>query len=177
MMIILAFTFLWLGYTFIGPVTISGPGGRRNPLYITLPRQVSPSGNDPRAVRIQEVGEWRLAKLIGCAFGIIVGVCLTAIFKDLTVSVLLVCYVFGTILGDAISYPFRTIDLAGHGAEILKAEELHLHGYRENEIRRMQTWEYRELSVDQLRLRLTELEWLSRIILRLGEWNSASVFR
>ncbi|MEM6265882.1 MAG: hypothetical protein AAF494_01650 [Pseudomonadota bacterium] len=164
---------VWLVYAKIGPVVRDGPGGNRNPLFVTLPSEVSPSGNDPRAVRVQEVGEWRFSKLLGCSIGLIAAFLVVFLYADTEGPNVwlgqMIITAIATIAGDALGYLVRTIDLAGHGAEILKAEQLELEAYPECEIRRMLAFQYRDLTEAELRKRLEDIEWLSRIMWWLAD--------
>jgi hypothetical protein len=153
---------VWVLYAAFGPVIIPASRARHNALYVVMPRAAQ-AGNHLPAVRVQEVGEWMLCKLIGIAAAV-PGLLLVA---DPVMQ--LYAAIMPMLLADALSRFVPALDYAGHGAEIIAAERAGITGYRAGEITRMRLLDNRAHMTDaQIDAALRRWEWLARVVCWLG---------
>lgn len=151
----------WLAYGILGPVKLRSDRNVHNVLFVWL-REQGENGNHQPSVKVQEVGEWRLAKMIGVTVGLVAAFAL----PDSPVALFAVCAL--TLVPDALCRKVNAIDYAGHGAEIMHAEAAGIFGYREAEIARMQ--QDRDKRGQGVAANLDRMRWLSRVIYLLGRW-------
>lgn len=151
----------WLAFGVFGPIKRPGKSARHNALFLWMPKEAR-NGNYLPAVLVQEIGEWRLSKLIAVAVGV-AGAVLSA---DLVISPLVTA--IAMVAADSFSRLFT--DYAGHGAEIIEAERQGLIGYRAAEIDRMIRLDGRQHMIpEQVDGALRRWHWLARIVWRLGQ--------
>lgn len=144
----------WAIYGLLGPIRILSDRNRHNALFVWL-REDTPGQHQP-SIRVQEVGEWRLHKIIGSTAGLI----LATLLPEHPASLFAVAT--GMIAADNLTRLIPHIDYAGHGAEILNAEAAGLMGYRTEEARRVAR-DYDAAVADALEW-FDQMHWLSRII-------------
>lgn len=150
---------LWLAYAAFGPVRLTGKSNMHNAYVVWL--TLAPMGdNHQPSVIVQEIGEWRLHKLIGIA----------AYFPVALIDPLVGPFLgaLAMLLADGFSRKVKRIDWAGHGAEVMAAEKAGIAGYREAEAERVAR-DYKATPADAL-LWFDQMRWLSRIIYALGQW-------
>lgn len=152
-------------FSVIGPPIIRG-GNRawHNPIKVTLPHDIVTleQNNHPEGRRAQEVGEWRFISLVATI--IASGPLFAADGAFAALGAVLAWFVAKFIL-----YKLPFIDTAGHGAEILVAEEDGLWSYREQEARRMLGDPKRAgKSIEQVHAEIASMEWLSKIMVKLA---------
>ena len=158
------FILLWAAYGLFGPITRLGKSARHNALFLWMPSKAR-NGNYLPAVKVQEVGEWRLSKIIATIVGTSVLGLILALSPELVIAPFIV--VFATVAADSFSRLFT--DYAGHGAEIIEAERLGIEGYRDAEIHRMINLDSRQhMTPEQVDEALRSWHWLAKIVWRLG---------
>jgi len=150
----------WALYGAIGPWRFASGRNRHNALAVWL-RPETPGQHQP-GINVQEKGEWRLHKLIGLA----IGAPATWIASHFDPVAALVCAVLVTLAADNLTRTIPQIDWAGHGAEVLVAEDAGLASYRTQEAARVAR-DYQATIADALEW-FDQMHWLSRIIRALG---------
>jgi len=153
---------VWAAYGVVGPVVFNGTRACHNALAVWMPAAGS-NGNYLSAVRVQEVGEWRLSKLVAvlCA---IPGLLMVSDPLSQCFAVLL-----PMLLADAFSRKIPGFDYAGHGAEIMAAEREGVVGYRAAEIERMKLYDGRpDMTAAEIDDELRRWHWLARIVFAMG---------
>lgn len=151
---------IWAAYGVLGPVVLKGTSARHNAFAVWMHSSDS-TGNYLPAVKVQEVGEWKLAKALA-VLAALPGLLLTT---DPISQLILT--VIPMLLVDGLCRPL--LDYAGHGAEIIAAERAGLVGYREAEIERMRLFDGRTLSSEQIDSNLRRWHWLAKIVFLLGK--------
>lgn len=152
----------WAAYGVLGPIVLQGKSARHTALAVWMHR-ADPIGNHLPSVRVQEVGEWRLCKIIGVISALpgLIFVAHPAHQFALTVVPMLLC--------DALTRKIPALDYAGHGAEIISAERAGLAGYREAEIERMRRFDRRQsMTTAEIEAALTRWHWLARVVAVVG---------
>ena len=162
MSIALIFVLVWAAYGVLGPVVVQGPSARHNAIFVSMPK-TGTNGNHLPAVRVQEVGEWRLCKIVG----------ILAAMPGLVLSTDPVTQPIVTLLPmllvDAASRSISGFDYAGHGAEIIAAERAGLMDYRAAEIERMRLFDNRQhMTPAQVDALLRRWHWLARVVHWMG---------
>jgi len=137
----------WLGpaafaaFNFIGPIQRRTDSGwaRHNAMFVTLPFDhiTLEQGQHPEGRRAQELGENRFQALVA----LVVISAFVAVYPitegTFEAGILAVLSVLGGFIIKALCYSLKFIDIAGHGAEILCAEDDGLWSYRGQEAARM----------------------------------------
>ena len=156
------FIIFWAVYGFIGPITRKGKSARHNAMYLWKPSK-GRNGNHLPAVLIQELGEWRLSKLIAIIIAIPAAILSTGLVIGPFIAIILM------MAADSFSRLFT--DYAGHGAEIIEAERLKIEGYRAAEINRMINLDSRQhMTPEEVDEKLRTWHWLAKIVWRLGSY-------
>lgn len=152
---------LWL-VAFAFPLVGKGKRATHNAAGITKPEgPINPDGSVTEFAHIQELGEYRVHKLLGFAAG------LPFIFLAFD-PVLLFAQPIAMAVVDSFSRKFRAFDYAGHGAEVMAAERAGVVGYRAAEIARMSDDDTQ--AGDDIPRELARWNWLARIVFALGRW-------
>lgn len=156
---------LAFAFTVLGPVIrTGGKSAWHNGLIVQLPDPdyYESVGQSVSGVRAQEIGENRFAGLMG-----VIAAAIAAWLLDGNAAALVVPVAFFAVKAIFIKLPF--CDAAGHGAEILVAESEGNLGYRYAEIQRMlRDANWRGETYDSLDAKVTRMEWLSKIMVRLA---------
>lgn len=152
----------WATYGVIGPVVLDGTRACHTALAVWMPAS-GRHGNYLPAVKVQEVGEWRLSKLVAVLCGV-PGLLLVSDPLSQFFAVLL-----PMLLADAFSRKIPGFDYAGHGAEIMAAEREGMVGYRAAEIERMKLYNGRpDMTAPEINDELRRWHWLARIVFAMG---------
>lgn len=154
------FLAIWAIYGAFGPFRLSGDRNHHNAAFVWL-RDETPGQHQP-GIDVQEKGEWRLHKIIGIALGLLAAI----ITSQSDPVIAFVAPVLVTLIGDSLSRLVKQIDWAGHGAEVLVAEDAGVAGYRQQEAARVAR-DYRT-STEQALEWFDQVLWLSKIIRTLG---------
>lgn len=135
------------------------------------------SNGDPFPL-VQEVGEWKLCKIIGIAVGVLAHI-IALQFGGLAHMAAAILMVFA----DSFSRTVFALDAGGHGAEIIAATEAGVDGYRDGEIKRLLAEENWQKALgfskpakgkaapgsrEKVEAALAKWHWLAKIIYRLG---------
>lgn len=161
-MIAAVLVLVWAAYGALGPVVLKGRSAKHNAFAVWM-HSADTIGNHLPSVLVQEVGEWRLSKIVGVACAI-PGLLLVS---DPAMQAL--AAVLPMLIADAVSRLIPASDYAGHGAEIIAAERAGLIGYRAAEIERMRLFDNRQhMTTAQVDAALRRWNWLARIVWRLG---------
>ena len=135
----------WALYGFFGPIVKVSDKNEHNGFSVKL-RAKNTNGNWGPAVRVQEIGEWKVCKIIGVVAGLLV----LALGAILQAPMLMFASMFVAAAADAFTRNLAFLDASGHLAEILYVEEhvvpglapgeaktLKLNRYRMDELSRM----------------------------------------
>ena len=164
----------WIGpavfaaFNFIGPIQRRGDStwARHNALSVTLPfdHVTLEQGQHPEGRRAQELGENRFQALVGLV--IISALVLVYPIYDTGQALALTVLTFlGGFIVKALCYSLPFIDIAGHGAEILCAEDDGLWSYREQEASRvLRDPKRRGQTLDDVLGDLDRWQWLSKFM-------------
>lgn len=152
---------VWAAYGVLGPVVFKGKSAKHNAFFVLMPAEAR-NGNHLPSVRVQEVGEWRLAKIVAVVAAL-PGLLMAA---DPITQFLLAA--LPMLIADAAMRAVSASDYAGHGAEIIAAERSGLIGYREAEIERMRRDPDKQ--GHDVPTGLARWHWLARIVFALGRW-------
>lgn len=156
-------------FNFIGPIQRRTDSGwaRHNALFVTLPfdHVTLEQGQHPEGRRAQELGENRFQALIGLITMTALVLAYPITEGTFEAGILAVLTVLGGFIVKAMCYALKFIDIAGHGAEILCAEDDGLWGYRGQEAGRMLRDPKRiGQTLDDVLADLDRWEWLSRFM-------------
>lgn len=177
----LIFIAIWAFFGVIGPIRKEGVRNRHNAIFLEFTRQSKQYPNlKPFWPWVQELGEWRLCKLIGVALGLVTWALFAATTSDPVLVILVPALV--TVTADSLTRKFYFLDAAGHGAEILTATAAGLPDYKMEEILRMThdiNWSAkfgnakndtnkRMEVADKIEAYLNRFAWLAKIVRKLG---------
>lgn len=156
-----AFLAFW-ALLFAFPPTVRGKRAKHNAAVIWKPEgPLNSDGSTTEYVHVQEKGEYRLHKIIGLTAGLVAALLLPAtLIGALSVAIITAAF-------DSLSRKIGAIDYAGHGAEIIAAENDGDWSYRAAEIKRMS--DDGDKQGHDVPAQLDRWEWLARIVCRLGK--------
>lgn len=154
-----------LVFVFLGPPTERGGNRSSNHgfgIRLRHPADSEADGQSPSGVRAQEIGEFRLAWVVGMLLA------LPALLLDgwLVGPI----YLIGAALGQSLfRVVFKPFDYVGHGVEIIVAEEEGREGYRAAEIDRMinRDTSRKGMTPAEVDAILRKWDWLSKLVRRL----------
>lgn len=169
----IGYTVLWALYGVFGPRIIKDTRNRHNGLLVR-------SDGDP-IVLVQEIGEWKLCKLIGTIVGVLAHIIAFQIGE--------VAFIFAMLAGVAADSFVRNVfalDVAGHGSEIIAGQKAGIPGYRDGELEqllRQNNWQKalnfprtaykddaaRAAALVKIEAALAKWNWLAKIVFFLGK--------
>lgn len=154
---------LWAGM-FLFPLVLSGPRAISNAFRIVRPvGPLNPGGSTTRHAHVQELGEYRVYKLLAVA--------ITTPFYFLTTDpfyLAVALHLFAFLIVDQLVRKIEGTDYAGHGAEIMSAEAEGDETYRSAEIARL--LKDHDKKGEDVVAGLARWNWLARITYVLGRW-------
>lgn len=156
---------LLAAYTLIGPVVRrGGTHAGHNALFVTLPPDsvTLAQGQHPEGRRAQELGENRLQGLVALVPALAPALLLDGPYAALAA-------ILAYVAVKSVLYAIPAIDTAGHGAEIIVAEQDGYWSYGQQEIERMLRDPARNgMTFEDVEAELRRWEWLSKIMVRLA---------